>query len=38
MATIPMTVQTSPAATCTVTMLRNTSEDDGIGMPRTTMP
>jgi hypothetical protein len=38
MATIPATVQTSPATTCTPTMLRNTGEADGIGIPRITTP
>src|SRR5262245_55729579 len=38
MAAIPAMVHTSPAATCTATMLRNIGEEDGIGMPRTTTP
>src|SRR5215470_4401110 len=37
-ATIPATVQMSPATTWTATMLRNSGEDEGIGMPRTTTP
>jgi hypothetical protein len=38
MASIPAKVQMIPAVTCTATMLRNTGDDDGIGMPKTTTP
>src|SRR5215813_6621062 len=38
MAAIPARLHSSPAATCTATMLRNIGEEDGIGMPRTTTP
>jgi hypothetical protein len=38
MATIPEPTQLRPAATCTPTVVRKNGVDDGMGIPRISMP